>query len=107
MPGQPERLVALKRRDITELISEELRRMDPDDIFEATVNALPAQPSARNGDEGCGGLEEQGEKDSRGGRFGQEGAAGEAARRQEVGKELNDAGRRQRGSGPRRPGRGG
>jgi glucose-6-phosphate dehydrogenase assembly protein OpcA len=49
VPGQPERLVALKRRDITELISEELRRMDPDDIFEATVKALLAQPSARNG----------------------------------------------------------
>src|SRR6188768_239215 len=27
VPGQPERLVALKRRDFTELISEELRRM--------------------------------------------------------------------------------
>jgi glucose-6-phosphate dehydrogenase assembly protein OpcA len=30
VPGQPERRVALKRRDLTELISEELRRMDAD-----------------------------------------------------------------------------
>jgi glucose-6-phosphate dehydrogenase assembly protein OpcA len=47
VPGQPERLVALKRRDITDLISEELRRMDPDDIFEATVKSLPAHAPAR------------------------------------------------------------
>jgi glucose-6-phosphate dehydrogenase assembly protein OpcA len=40
VPGQPERLVALKRRDVTELISEELRRMDADDVFEHTVKAL-------------------------------------------------------------------
>jgi glucose-6-phosphate dehydrogenase assembly protein OpcA len=46
VPGQPERLVALKRRDITDLISEELRRMDPDNIFEATVKSLLVQRSA-------------------------------------------------------------
>ena len=40
VPGQPERLVALKRRDIADLISEELRRMDTDDVFEASVKAL-------------------------------------------------------------------
>ena len=40
MPGQPERLVALKRRDITELITEELRRMDADDVYEQTLKAL-------------------------------------------------------------------
>ena len=40
VPGQPERLVALKRRDFTELISEELRRMDADEIFERTLRAL-------------------------------------------------------------------
>jgi hypothetical protein len=32
VPGQPERLVALKRRNYTELI-EELRRMDPDQVL--------------------------------------------------------------------------
>ena len=40
VPGQPERRVALKRRDSTELISEELRRMDPDLVYEETIKAL-------------------------------------------------------------------
>jgi len=40
VPGQPERLVALKRRGVSELITEELRRMDADDVFERTVKAL-------------------------------------------------------------------
>jgi len=40
VPGQPERLVALKRRNFTELISEELRRLDPDMIYERTVKSL-------------------------------------------------------------------
>ena len=40
VPGQPERLVALKRRESTELISEELRRMDGDDIFAAAIAYL-------------------------------------------------------------------
>jgi Glucose-6-phosphate dehydrogenase subunit len=40
VPGQPERLVALKRRDYTELISEELRRMDADDVYERSVKSL-------------------------------------------------------------------
>jgi len=40
VPGQPERLVALKRRNFTELLSEELRRMDPDVIYERTVKSL-------------------------------------------------------------------
>jgi glucose-6-phosphate dehydrogenase assembly protein OpcA len=32
-PGQPERRVALHRRDTTELLEEELRRLDPDDVY--------------------------------------------------------------------------
>jgi glucose-6-phosphate dehydrogenase assembly protein OpcA len=40
VPGQPERLVALKRRDSTDLISEELRRMDEDVVYEQTVKSL-------------------------------------------------------------------
>ena len=40
MPGQPERRVALKRRDTTELITEELRRMDADLVYEQTLKAL-------------------------------------------------------------------
>jgi hypothetical protein len=40
VPGQPERLVALKRRDYTELITEELRRMDADEVYERAVKSL-------------------------------------------------------------------
>jgi glucose-6-phosphate dehydrogenase assembly protein OpcA len=43
VPGQPERLVALKRRDVSELITEELRRMDADDIYERTVKTMLQQ----------------------------------------------------------------
>ena len=49
VPGQPERLVALKRRTFTELLSEELRRLDPDVIYERTVKSLvDGNGSARN-----------------------------------------------------------
>lgn len=37
MPGAPDRQVALKRRETAELIAEELRRLDPDDIYATTV----------------------------------------------------------------------
>ncbi|MDH6580204.1 glucose-6-phosphate dehydrogenase assembly protein OpcA [Kitasatospora sp. MAP5-34] len=37
MPGAPDRQVALKRRETSELIAEELRRLDPDDIYAAAV----------------------------------------------------------------------
>lgn len=40
VPGQPERLVALKRRETTELITEELRRMDADDVYAYALKAL-------------------------------------------------------------------
>jgi glucose-6-phosphate dehydrogenase assembly protein OpcA len=39
-PGQPDRPVALKRRDIAELLTEELRRLDPDDVYAATVKKM-------------------------------------------------------------------
>lgn len=39
-PGQPDRKVALKRRDIADLLAEELRRLDPDDVYAATVRKL-------------------------------------------------------------------
>ena len=42
-PGQPDRPVALKRRDIAELLSEELRRLDPDDVYARTVKRLARQ----------------------------------------------------------------
>lgn len=40
VPGQPERKVALKRRPLTELLTEELQRMDADDVFEAAVGTV-------------------------------------------------------------------
>jgi glucose-6-phosphate dehydrogenase assembly protein OpcA len=39
-PGEPDRPVALKRREIDELLSEELRRLDPDDVYARTVKKL-------------------------------------------------------------------
>ncbi len=39
-PGQPDRPVALKRRTIPELLSEELRRLDEDDTYAATSRHL-------------------------------------------------------------------
>jgi glucose-6-phosphate dehydrogenase assembly protein OpcA len=37
MPGQPDRHVALPRRGTSDLLIEELRRLDPDEIYEDTV----------------------------------------------------------------------
>ncbi len=39
-PMQPDRPVALKRRGVAELLAEELRRLDPDEIYERTVKRL-------------------------------------------------------------------
>lgn len=40
IPGQPDRPVALKRRTSAELLSEELRRLDPDDTYASTLTCL-------------------------------------------------------------------
>lgn len=40
IPTAPDRKVALKRRGVAELLAEELRRLDPDDIYESTVKTL-------------------------------------------------------------------
>jgi glucose-6-phosphate dehydrogenase assembly protein OpcA len=45
MPGSPDRIVALKRRDTAELIAEELRRLDPDDIYAIAVRTPVEQLS--------------------------------------------------------------
>jgi glucose-6-phosphate dehydrogenase assembly protein OpcA len=46
-PGRPERRVALHRRDTADLIAEELRRLEPDEVYAETLRALaggsPAQ----------------------------------------------------------------
>jgi glucose-6-phosphate dehydrogenase assembly protein OpcA len=47
LPGQPDRPVALKRRDIAELLAEELRRLDPDEIYEQTIESLVKIESKR------------------------------------------------------------
>ncbi|WP_326631174.1 MULTISPECIES: glucose-6-phosphate dehydrogenase assembly protein OpcA [unclassified Streptomyces] len=55
MEGQPDRAVALKRRETAELLAEELRRLDPDNIYASAVKfgvdrlggaaeAKPAEP---------------------------------------------------------------
>jgi glucose-6-phosphate dehydrogenase assembly protein OpcA len=36
-PGEPERRVALHRRDTAELLAEELRRLDPDEVYGETI----------------------------------------------------------------------
>jgi glucose-6-phosphate dehydrogenase assembly protein OpcA len=53
VPGQPDRPVALRRREVPELLTEELRRLDPDDVYAATVrrwnrmNAAPKKTAAK------------------------------------------------------------
>jgi glucose-6-phosphate dehydrogenase assembly protein OpcA len=39
-PGQPDRLVALARREVRDCLAEELRRLDPDEIYEAALEAI-------------------------------------------------------------------
>jgi glucose-6-phosphate dehydrogenase assembly protein OpcA len=41
-PGRPERRVALHRRDAPDLIAEELRRLEPDEVYAETLRALAA-----------------------------------------------------------------
>lgn len=40
VPGEPDRPVALKRREIAELLAEELRHLDPDDVYAQTVKRM-------------------------------------------------------------------
>ncbi|MGH3549048.1 MAG: glucose-6-phosphate dehydrogenase assembly protein OpcA [Pseudonocardiaceae bacterium] len=39
-PGQPDRRVPLKRRPVRDCLAEELRRLDPDEIYQAALQAL-------------------------------------------------------------------
>ncbi|WP_405879016.1 glucose-6-phosphate dehydrogenase assembly protein OpcA [Streptomyces sp. NBC_01136] len=54
--GQPDRAVALKRRDTSELIAEELRRLDPDDTY---ASALRYGVDRLNGSVAAGASEEE------------------------------------------------
>lgn len=62
-PGQPDRQVALHRRPMAELLAEELRRLDPDEVYQETAARFagdhaerkPAPPiAATAGDAGNG-----------------------------------------------------
>jgi hypothetical protein len=55
-PGQPPRQVSLHRRPMAELLAEELRRLDPDEVYQdavgrfakdhaAAAEAPPAEPA--------------------------------------------------------------
>ena len=39
-PGHPDRPIALRRRDVSELLAEELRRLDEDDVYAAVAQTL-------------------------------------------------------------------
>ncbi|CCH33512.1 glucose-6-phosphate dehydrogenase assembly protein OpcA [Actinosynnema sp. NPDC047251] len=39
-PGQPQRRVALQRREIRDCLAEELRRLDPDEVYESALRSL-------------------------------------------------------------------
>ena len=47
VPGQPERRVALRRRPLTDLLTEELCRLDADDIFEAAAEQIVAESEGK------------------------------------------------------------
>jgi glucose-6-phosphate dehydrogenase assembly protein OpcA len=46
-PGHPDRPIALKRRDLPELLAEELRRLDEDDVYAATARRLARTRAAK------------------------------------------------------------
>jgi glucose-6-phosphate dehydrogenase assembly protein OpcA len=45
-PGEPDRFVALHRRDVAELLSEELRRLDPDEVYGEALAELAGNEEA-------------------------------------------------------------
>ncbi len=47
LPGAPDRPIALKRRDLPELLAEELRRLDEDDVYAATARRLATMRSKK------------------------------------------------------------
>lgn len=46
-PGQPDRLVALARREVRDCLAEELRRLDPDEIYGAALAGVGAVTRGR------------------------------------------------------------
>lgn len=49
VPGQPDRPVALRRREVPDLLAEELRRLDPDDVYAATTRRLRRMATGKAG----------------------------------------------------------
>ena len=47
-PGQPTRRVALPRRTVRECLAEELRRLDPDEIFREALDSVPRSGNRRS-----------------------------------------------------------
>ncbi|GAA5149531.1 glucose-6-phosphate dehydrogenase assembly protein OpcA [Nocardioides marinquilinus] len=45
-PNRPDRPIALKRRGLPELLAEELRRLDEDDVYAATIRSLAPRTKA-------------------------------------------------------------
>ncbi|MEU3773559.1 glucose-6-phosphate dehydrogenase assembly protein OpcA [Streptomyces sp. NPDC032472] len=45
LPGSPDRTVALKIRSLAELLAEELRRLDADEVYASALRRRPAQAS--------------------------------------------------------------
>ncbi|MDQ2881294.1 MAG: glucose-6-phosphate dehydrogenase assembly protein OpcA [Actinomycetota bacterium] len=50
-PGQPDRQVPLRRRPVRDCLAEELRRLDPDETYQAALQAL-TEVDGRNGRRG-------------------------------------------------------
>jgi glucose-6-phosphate dehydrogenase assembly protein OpcA len=48
-PGEPDRYVALHRRDTAELLAEELRRLDPDEVYGEALATLAAMEDEAEG----------------------------------------------------------
>jgi len=48
-PDQPERKVSLHRRETSELLSEELRRLDPDEVYAESIAPLATTPAPEPG----------------------------------------------------------
>src|SRR5262249_31175559 len=59
-PGEPDRFVALHRRETAELLSEELRRLDPDEVYGETLAELAVAHQATDRAAGAVGLGEAG-----------------------------------------------
>ncbi|OXM62221.1 glucose-6-phosphate dehydrogenase assembly protein OpcA [Amycolatopsis vastitatis] len=51
-PGQPTRRIALQRRSTQDCLIEELRRLDPDEVYEASLHGLAKITSGTNGKTG-------------------------------------------------------